>query len=49
MNKRVKKDLIYLLIGLTIAFGICFAIFDIIIEDGIACRLGFLPQQQNLL
>ena len=35
MNKRVKKDLIYLLIGLTIAFGICFAIFDIIIEDGI--------------
>lgn len=35
MNKRVKKDLIYLLIGLTIAFGICFAIFDIIIEDGV--------------
>jgi len=35
MNKRVKKDLIYLLIGLTIAFGICFAIFDIIIEEGI--------------
>ena len=35
MNKRVKKDLIYLLIGLTIAFSICFAIFDIIIEDGI--------------
>ncbi len=35
MNKRVKKDLIYLLIGLIIAFGICFTIFDIIIEDGI--------------
>ena len=35
MDKRVKKDLIYLLIGLTIAFSICFAIFDIIIEDGI--------------
>ena len=35
MNKRVKKDLIYLLIGLISAFGICFTIFDIIIEDGI--------------
>ena len=35
MDKRVKKDLIYLLIGLTIAFSICFAIFDTIIEDGI--------------
>lgn len=35
MDKRVKKDLIYLLIGLTIAFSICFTIFDIIIEDGV--------------
>lgn len=35
MDKRVKKDLIYLLIGLTIAFSICFTIFDIIIENGV--------------
>lgn len=35
MDKRVKKDCIYLLIGLTITFAICFAIFDIIVEDGI--------------
>ena len=35
MDKRTKKDFIYLSIGLFITFVICFLIFDIVIENGV--------------
>ena len=35
MDKRTKKDFIYLSIGLFITFAIFFLIFDIAIEDGV--------------